>query len=514
MKLCDLSRYNKITIQCHDNPDADALASGFGLYCYFSSKGIDTRLVYSGKNTIQKANIRLMVDNLNIPVEYIPREIEHPYKVEGLLITIDGQYGAGNVTKLLADEVAIIDHHKEEVKDVKLSRIESELGSCSTLVWKMLKEADYQDFDRKLSTALYYGLYMDTNMFAEIFHPEDMDMRDTLDFDKNLITRFRNSNLSLQELEIAGIAMISTIYNADYRFAMIHAPKCDPNIMGIISDFLLQVDEVDTCVVFNEEYDGYKFSIRSCIEEVNANELATYLSQGIGSGGGHSEKAGGFISMKLYEKEYPTINAAGYFNNRMTKYFDEHEILHTDNLEFPTEDMELYHEKTFPDGFVHLASHFAEGYGIIVRTAAGDRMIEVTNDQYLVFGWAGDVTVLTEEQFKARYEETQEPYRHADWIQGGVYVPRLKAPGMTKTLLATDCAKLCMPKGDTLLYAKKLDKAVKIFAPHNRGKYVLGRPGDYLTVRKDNLSEVTVMNQDTFEKGFELADAKNLSISQ
>ena len=89
----------------------------------------------------------------------------------------------------------------------------------------------------------------------------------------------------------------------------------------------------------------------------------------------------------------------------------------------------------------------------------------------------------------------------------------MKTETQKKTLLASDCARICMPKGDTLLYAKRLDKAVKVFAPHNQGKYVLGRPGDYLTVRKDNLSEVAVMSQDTFEMGFELIDTKNLSIS-
>ena len=32
MKLSDLAAYNPITVQCHDNPDADALASGYALY--------------------------------------------------------------------------------------------------------------------------------------------------------------------------------------------------------------------------------------------------------------------------------------------------------------------------------------------------------------------------------------------------------------------------------------------------------------------------------------------------
>ena len=30
MKLRELLNYNRIVIQCHDNPDADAIASGYG----------------------------------------------------------------------------------------------------------------------------------------------------------------------------------------------------------------------------------------------------------------------------------------------------------------------------------------------------------------------------------------------------------------------------------------------------------------------------------------------------
>lgn len=32
MKLKELLHYDNIVIQCHDNPDADAIASGYGLY--------------------------------------------------------------------------------------------------------------------------------------------------------------------------------------------------------------------------------------------------------------------------------------------------------------------------------------------------------------------------------------------------------------------------------------------------------------------------------------------------
>lgn len=43
MRLSDLTRYHSITIQCHDNPDADAIASGYALYTYFKQIGKEVR---------------------------------------------------------------------------------------------------------------------------------------------------------------------------------------------------------------------------------------------------------------------------------------------------------------------------------------------------------------------------------------------------------------------------------------------------------------------------------------
>ena len=71
MMLEELLGYDRITIQCHDNPDADAIASGFGLYCFFRDQGKDVRLLYAGKNKVRKANLTLMVEKLGIPLKYL-----------------------------------------------------------------------------------------------------------------------------------------------------------------------------------------------------------------------------------------------------------------------------------------------------------------------------------------------------------------------------------------------------------------------------------------------------------
>ncbi len=502
MRLHDLEKFQNITIQCHDNPDADALASGYGIYLYFQSKGIDTKLIYSGPNRIRKANLKLMVEHLQIPVEYWPPMKDYPLRVEGLLITVDCQYGAGNVSRIMADEVAIIDHHQVEIGDISLSRIRSNFGSCSTVVWKMLGEEGYEITNTKLGTALYYGLYTDTNQFSEIYNPIDMDMRDSLIYNKALINRFRNSNLSLKELEIAGIALIRYSYNDDYRFAVIHAKPCDPNILGLISDFLLQVDEIDTCLVYNETQDGFKFSVRSCIKEVNANELAAYLAEEIGSGGGHIDKAGGFISMKKYEENFPTMHSEGYFNNRMTGYFDSHKVIYAAKYDIDTEGMQRFKKESGAEGCVNLSELFPLGTPVAVRSVKGDMELDVEEDMYVLLGHQGDVSVLPGEQFSRFYKCTEEEYCHVDCSHLIEYVPTLRNRATGKTVVIADKAKVCLPAGETIVLAKQLEEEVKLFTKWDEEHYIHGKIGDYLVVREDDLHDIYVVEQGFFKDGY------------
>lgn len=504
MKLQDLEQFNPITIQCHDNPDADALGAGYGLYCYFKSKGKDVSLVYSGRSEIQKANLKLMVEKLQLPIEYIAYEREQTIYRKGLILTVDCQYGAGNVTKLIGDEAAIIDHHQVEITNVPLSIINPNLGSCSTLVWKLITEAGYTVTDEEgLGTALYYGLYTDTNQFSELSNPLDLDMREEIPFDKSMITLFRNSNLSLQELEIAGIAMIRYSYNDDYEFAVIKAQPCDPNILGLISDFLLQVDEIKTCVVFNQLADGYKLSVRSCIKEVDASELAAYLTEGIGSGGGHFEKAGGFISMKLYEEKYPTLHAEGYFNNRMTQYFDSFSIIYADTYDIDISDMKRYTKKKIPLGYVKADELLPVGTPITIRTLEGDVDMTVEEDLYVIIGIKGEVHPNRKKNFEKSYQATDQPYQYAESRKEAEYVPIIKNRNDGRSLILTNYAKVCIPTGEVHIHAKPLDVGVKVFTAWDKNKYMLGRPGDYLAVKCEDRHDIYVVERDIFSKTYE-----------
>ncbi len=504
MRLEELLQYDPITIQCHDNPDADAIASGFALYTYFRSQGRRARLVYAGRNRIRKSNLLLMVEKLHIPIEHVEDELfvaQLTPAPAALLITVDCQYGAGNVTGLPAKEVAIIDHHPTEITNVEKSEIDPHLGSCSTLVWSMLREAGYRIEDSKVGTALYYGLYTDTNQFSEIYDPLDMDMRDAVPCEKSLITLFRNSNLSLQEMEIAGVAMIRYIYNDDYRYAIIRSQPCDPNILGLISDFLIQVAEVDSCVVYNEIGDGYKFSVRSCVREVQANELAAFLAEGIGSGGGHREKAGGFINRALYENVYPTLHSEAFFSQRLNDYFDNCRIIYAEECEIDLSDMRRYVKKPVHAGCVEAAKILPAGTPVTVRTLEGDVDMTVEQDLIIMIGIKGEVYPNRREKFEKNYTVTGEPYRlnrvrtHG---KDGLYEPTIRNRATGEVMKLADCARSCIARGGAQIHAKELTERVKIFTAWDEEKYMLGRKGDFLAVRCDDRHDIYVVERNIF----------------
>lgn len=301
MYLDKFEQFDEIYIQCHDNPDADAIASGYGLYCYFCSEGKRVRFFYSGENPITKPSLLLMTEHLHIPIEYVDKPIRC-----GLLLTVDCQYDGGNVTHMEAERIAMIDHHARCVPADEWCLFREEYGSCCTVVWELLQEKGFDvNRDIELATALFYGLYSDTGCLSEIYQPMDRKLRDYLEIDRSVMDELVNSNLTRQELQIAGEALSQYVYDENLQCAIIRTRACDPNLLGVINDLAIQADTITLSVVYSETSIGYKFSVRSNLNEARASGVAQYISEGIGTGGGHVNKAGGFILKKLQEEKYP-----------------------------------------------------------------------------------------------------------------------------------------------------------------------------------------------------------------
>ncbi len=491
MQLKEFLGYENIVVQCHDNPDADAIASGFGVYSYLKKQGKKVRFIYGGKFPIQKSNLILMVTELKIPIEYV-QELE----MAELLITVDCQYGGGNVTYFPAKTVAVIDHHQVSGELPVLNEVRSNFGSCATVVRELLKieEMDLNE-NKLLATALYYGLMTDTNNFTEVSHPLDKDLRDDAIFDRAILTRLRNANLSFRELEIAGAALLGYDYNETYHYALVKAEPCDPNILGIISDMMLEVDTVDCCLVYSVLPFGIKLSVRSCIKEVKASELAEFITEGIGSGGGHLEKAGGFIQAELLgEKE----NISEFLKVCMNDYFENTLIIRAKEYDIDLKDMYLCKKKNIPVGFVKATDIFEPGTMIHVRTLEGDLELAVWEDVHIMIGIQGEVYPNKKDKFDRTYKVLEEPY-----VFEGEYEPTVKDITEGRNFSLIPYAKSCVATGESYIYVKQLKHRVKIFTAWDEDKYMLGKVGDYLAVRKDDLHDIYVIEGSIFEKTYE-----------
>ena len=502
MKLNELLKYDDIVIQCHDNPDADALASGYGVYWYLEKMGKKPKFIYRGMNEIQKSNLLMMISALEVPVDYAPNFYEKPE----LLVVVDCQYGQSNVTKTEAGTVAVIDHHQVIEELTVLSEIRSTVGSCATVVWDMIRSEGLQvNEDKLLSTALYYGLYTDTARLSEMNHPLDRDMIEVLDVSMSIVTEMSNSNISLEELKITGRAILDYDYYSKNRCLIIHAEKCDPNILGVISDFSMETSGVDVCVAFYISPEELKFSVRSCVREVHANELAACLADKIGGGGGHLKKAGGAVYPDKLESigvsyDFKSIN--DLFFLFIEEYYDKYEIIYAKDAELDISTMKKYEKQPQELGYVKLTDVFPLNTMVEIRTLEGDVSLRLDDDKYLMIGIEGEVYPITKEKLEKSYIPTGKPYS-----RNFEYEPSIRNLFTDEKKNVMSVAHGVISSGRTRIYAKPLDRYIKLFTTWNDEKYYSGAPGDYIAVREDDIHDIYIINGRFFDQLYKEIDS-------
>jgi len=488
--LSKLLDYDDIVIQCHNAPDADSIASAFAVYTYLKEHGKNSKIIYSGGREITKVNLLEMIVSLSIPIEYV-KEMSHIKT----LVLVDCQYGEKNVEKFTADTVIVIDHHVK--KPYELGVIRSELGSCSTLIWDLLRKENFDFKNEKninVATALYYGLFTDTGKFEEINHPLDKDLRDFLKYDLNTFKKLKYNNLTLDELHIAGTALTQYNTNNDLSYATFRVSPCDPNILGYIADLALEVNGIDVCVVYNQLGSGFKLSVRSCVKKVMANEFAYYITDGDGSG--HTIKAGGFINNSKLDKL--GISIEEYIENRTQEYFNSYDMIDANAHNLNPENMPKYKKRKIPVGFVLSTDIFDEGTPMLIRSLEGDAEAEASKDIYLMIGILGEIYPITAEKFNKTYTLTDAQIE-TDFNYSPVATNKITS----ESIEIVSFAKSCVAKGEIYIYAMPVTRKTKVFTDWNKDGYMLGEPGDYIAIRSDAHNDVYIIQQDIFKKTYD-----------
>ncbi len=292
--LVDLLRGHRVFIQTHNFPDQDAVASAFGLQYLLRHFGIETTICHRG--SVERAVTANMVSELGIEMlSDENNDYDEPMNESDYIITVDSQKGSGNIDDLIGDEVACIDHHPTfvEVDDYKYKDVRI-VGSCSTIIADYYRECGVE-MSESVATALLYGLKCDTRNFTRGVTRLDVDIFNYLFSKSNhqQIRRYQAAEIEYSELNAFSDSLRNIeIYN-EVGFAFLDFP-CKEGFIATVSDFILDIDLVKFVVVYTRRPHGFKFSVRSELDELDAGAIVSEALKDVGLGGGHKTMAGGF----------------------------------------------------------------------------------------------------------------------------------------------------------------------------------------------------------------------------
>lgn len=291
LALVETLKNHTVYIQTHNFPDPDAIASAFGLQNFLSCHGIPATLCYDGK--IDRLSVKKMLESFDITMyskNDVPDMTENDY-----IVLVDSQKKNSNVTDLIGDEVACIDHHPIFFPYQYLYQDIRPVGSCACLIASYFQSTG-TPIEPKCAAALAYGIKMDTADFTRGCTALDTEMFSYLfeHADWNLVSGMYHNTMEFDDLQAYGAA-IQNIQIFD-RTGFAYIPfNCAPALIAIISDFILSLDVVDVAIIYALQTDGIRFSIRSEVKGIHAGTLVTRVLQPFGDGGGHPSMAGGMI---------------------------------------------------------------------------------------------------------------------------------------------------------------------------------------------------------------------------
>jgi nanoRNase/pAp phosphatase (c-di-AMP/oligoRNAs hydrolase) len=285
-------------IQTHNFPDPDALGSAYGLSRLLEHFHVDSTLCYDGK--IDALSTRRILQEFQIEI-YSKNQLSEMTS-ESPIILVDSQKAAGNVTDLIGDEIACIDHHPTLVpidyiyKDVRMT------GSCCTLIAEYFQQLKLVP-DAQTATALLYGIKMDTNQFTRGVTELDIQMYAFLNpyINETVLRTVSSNTLEYSDLSAFG-AVFQTIQVFD-KVGIAHIPfSCPDALIAMTSDFILSLNEVEFVIVYAKRDTDWKFSVRSENDNMDAGEIIHEALLGIGNGGGHACMAGGIIPISVIKE--------------------------------------------------------------------------------------------------------------------------------------------------------------------------------------------------------------------
>ena len=289
-----LKKYKRTLILTHDNPDPDALASGFALR--FLAKSIcDNHAEVAHGGIIGRAENRAMMKLLRLKALKLEQV---QWKTFDSLALVDHQPRRGfSRWPSEINPAIIIDHHPRRRLSSKIEFVDVRkgFGSNSTILTQYLQAANLQ-IPRFLATAMSYGIRSDTQEFSRGVFSDDLAAYHGIfgDCNHKALNDIMHPAKSIDYTnELWRAKRVSSVWD---NIVTTYMGKVSvPDIVAEVADWSINIDGIKWSMAAGYHCNILYLSVRTIVGRKDAGHLLRQVVGRRGSAGGHGFMAGAQI---------------------------------------------------------------------------------------------------------------------------------------------------------------------------------------------------------------------------
>ena len=411
-------------VQTHDQPDADAICSGYILQRLLAVQGKRSILMYGGK--LVKAEYNELINALSMDIVSIEDAISIIGKEPIVHVAVDCLPNARNVATLPSAinvlEKYAFDHHRHDLEEVPSNYyINFNAKSCTVVLYEYFRNSLKLISDSNSYTALYYGLQRDTNNFEQALDPISRQVKQELEssglLNEKMLQSLESNCITSEDLNrihdmVSRRQFISQYPHVCYVKA---DDDTDQNILGKTADLIIGTTGTDIVILMS--YQTITGQTRLSVRSYDRFFSAVEIVRAIGEGGGHATKAGGVLKSESVEED-------------LVEFFKAYYLIEV-GKEIPALEYKLYQRKK---GVIYVYIPLYKLYerGTVLETQSGKRL--VVDNNVAIVNADGTLYTMSLSLFRERFDEATD-YDEGSLVDLPIFLNRISVAVTMRAIL-------------------------------------------------------------------------------
>ena len=291
-----LAEADSLAIICHDNPDPDCLASALALKRVAEYAGVfDVEFFYGGEVTHPQN--RVFVNLLDINLRHGADGVDEYDRVALVDCSIPGR---NNGLDPDTEVDIVIDHHAGDEPPATFVDVREAYSSTTTIIVEYHRALDLP-LDAELATALLFAIRRETLDFLRNVTKKEYEAALYLHpfVDLALLKKMNDPPLSEITVDAIANAIQTRTVQSAYLVATV-GRSTERDVLPQAADYLLNLEGVQTVLVFGISGNKIHVSARSTDSRVDLADLLQEVFGDVGSAGGHEDMAAAQIPLGLF----------------------------------------------------------------------------------------------------------------------------------------------------------------------------------------------------------------------